>query len=240
MSGFEEAIELRSQLEFQYGEPGRYVPPPDGAVSADRMEVFLQIREATQATRLEIARTFESFPMTEEEGEELEQQPGLEIARRVFGMIGSGLGLGAQIGRFMESRNRALLENGMGMGEYTYIYVVAYHSWLGHSIGEGPHSRSKVKLDLPTVRGELRRRIVQIFQNQLDAAGPEANPVLARQLELLRDSRNPVPYADGLPPALEASLKPYRDRLEATYNPVANQFELSLNRRRGRFGIQSE
>ena len=37
-----------------------------------------------------------------------------------------------------------------------------------------------------------------------------------------------VPWEDGLPPALEAPLQPYRQRLELTYYPATNRFELPL------------
>ena len=44
----------------------------------------------------------------------------------------------------------------------------------------------------------------------------------------IRPSR-PIPtasLADGLPEILEASLRPFRDRLEASYSPMINLFEI--------------
>jgi hypothetical protein len=35
-----------------------------------------------------------------------------------------------------------------------------------------------------------------------------------------------MPWEDGLPEAFAVGLEPYRDRLEATYSPATNQFEL--------------
>ena len=43
------------------------------------------------------------------------------------------LGTAAQAGAF-----EALLEVGMGPGEYMYVYSVAYYSWLGKSPADGP------------------------------------------------------------------------------------------------------
>lgn len=240
VSGFEEAVNLRVELESEYGKPESFIPEPDGAIPPDRMEVFLRVRELTQERRQEIVSSFEELPMTEEEGRELEQKSGLEFARSLLGIIGSGVGLGGRIGRFMEARNRALLESQMGLGEYTYIYALAYYSWLKHSPQEGPHSRSRVKIDVPKIGRDLHRRLVQILQNQLEVIGSQADPALARELEKLRDDRSVIPYAEGLPPKIENSLKPYRERLESTYNPITNQFELSLNTRTGRFSFQSD
>ncbi len=240
MSGFEQAVELRAEIESRFGKPEDFVPPSDGAIAPERMEAFLRVREVTQPQRLEISRTFESFPMTEEQARELEQKSGWEIARRVLGMVGSGVGLGADIGRLMEARNRALLANDMGMGEYTYIYTLAYYSLLGHSAQDGPQSlNDQVKVDIPRLDRRVQRRMLQILQNQLQTS-PEGNPVLAAEVEKLQLEPHRVPYADGLPAQLERSLDPYRERLEATYNVVTNQFELSLNRRAGRFSIKSE
>ncbi len=49
-----------------------------------------------------------------------------------------------------------------------------------------------------------------------------------------------VPWKEGLPERMSATLEPFRERLEATYDPAVNQFELARNRRRGRFSIQAD
>ena len=43
----------------------------------------------------------------------------------VFGMVGN-------MGEFTQLRNQALLDQDMGLGEYIWIYVLVYNSWLGH------------------------------------------------------------------------------------------------------------
>ncbi len=37
---------------------------------------------------------------------------------------------------FAGARNQALLDVGMGLGEYTWIYWLTYHAWLGHPVGD--------------------------------------------------------------------------------------------------------
>ncbi len=240
-SGFEEAVELRARLEAEHGKVEEYVPPVDGVIPADRIEVFLRVREGSAEPRVTIVDTFRSFPMTEEEARKLEEESGLEAARQVLGMVGAGVGLGGRIGELLAARNAALLEHGMGMGEYTYIYVIAYYSWLQHSPQDGPENLSdNVKVNVGRLDGRVHRRISSILQNQLQAARETGNPALEREVEALEADRRRVPYADGLPPAMQATLEPYRERLEASYEEVTNQFELSLLQRKGNFSIQAE
>ena len=40
-----------------------------------------------------------------------------------------------------------------------------------------------------------------------------------------------LPWQDGLPEVLESSLKPFRDRLEASYGRITNMFEISYERK---------
>ena len=40
-----------------------------------------------------------------------------------------------------------------------------------------------------------------------------------------------LPWHDGLPEVLEPSLKPFRERLEASYSPMTNMFEISYERK---------
>ena len=54
------------------------------------------------------------------------------------------------------------------------------------------------------------------------------------------DDRDRVLWQDALPAQIAASLEPYAERLEATYSPVSNPFELLRNRREGNLSIQAE
>jgi hypothetical protein len=87
----------------------------------------------------------------------------------------------------------------------------------------------------------LSRRLLAMVQNQLAAldsldttqARVSWRDSLVGEIEACQADRLRLPWQDGLPPALAASLEPYRDRLEATYDPVANAFELSRHRKKG-------
>ena len=47
-------------------------------------------------------------------------------------MLGVPFLVGRDFGDYITRRNKVLLANEMGLGEYTWIYVTTYHSWLGH------------------------------------------------------------------------------------------------------------
>ena len=121
VSGFDDAVDTRDELEERFGEPEDFVPAPGGSIPPDRMEVFLAVRVATDEQRGRIVDLFESLPMNEEAAKRIEEAPFLEKMQAVLGITGSALGLGAAIGDFFEARNHALLEQGMGLGEYSYI-----------------------------------------------------------------------------------------------------------------------
>ncbi len=124
--GFKGAIETREVLDATFGEPGEFVPQPDGSVPPDRMEAFLFVRNATQPPRESIIAVFGQMPMSESEARELEDKPTMEKIGSIFKLTSSAFGLGREIGELMEERNKALIEAEIGMGEYSYIYTMAY------------------------------------------------------------------------------------------------------------------
>jgi hypothetical protein len=259
VEGFNEAVETRAQLDEQFGAVDEFTPAPDGAIAADRLETFLAIREATSPARDAIVAAFAEIPMSEEQARELESAPFFEKMRSIFGIVGSAAGLGGDLGDFFDARNRAMLDAGMGMGEYTYIYVVAYYSWLGHSPDDAPENAQvgtdsgsvTIRRDdaIPTGLGgisshRIRRDVIAILRSQLDALGEDADPAwrerLTDEIDTLEENAGRVPWRGEVPDSIAASLEPFRDRLEAAYDPMTNSFELLRNKRRGRFSIQAE
>jgi hypothetical protein len=72
--------------------------------------------------------------------------------------------------------------------------------------------------------------MLRLLENQLDAIGgaeqTKWRAVLRQEIERFDRESGRVAWQDGLPPAIEASLQPYRERLEAAYHPATNYFEL--------------
>lgn len=262
LKGFDQAIDLRNQVEERHGAVETYLPANDGALSAERMTAFLAVRTACSRSRQKIAETFGGFPMSDRAARELEEKPFFEKLRAVFSIGGSALGLAGELGEFFATRNQALLDQNMGLGEYTYIYVLAYNVWLDHSPQDGPgdgrividglnegddqdeREDTEKRFDLGLDR-RIRRNLIRMLHNQLQAVessepGSAWSLRLAAEIDSLEKEREALPWGSGLPAAIAASFEPYREQLDSTYSPITNTFELGRNRRQGSFSIRSE
>ncbi|HET9480893.1 MAG TPA: hypothetical protein VFP98_03985, partial [Candidatus Polarisedimenticolia bacterium] len=243
-------------LDERHGAADRFTPAPDGAVAADRMEVFLAVRDATQASRARLGAAFDALPLSEQEGRDLESQSGLKKLGSVLTILGGAMGLPREMGNFFAARNEALLRSGMGMGEYTYIYALSYYGLLGRRPASEPGSdesraesgkggRRGLRIDMP-LRPRLHRELLSMLRNQLAAvtagSGPESawTGTLRGEIEALEKDTGRTPWSDGLPAPIAASLEPYRSRLEATWSATTEPFELARSRRRGRYSIEAD
>ena len=238
--GFESAVESRKALEDQFGQPEDFIPWPDGIIPAERLEAFLSIREAMEPARTKLVESMAGIPTSEEEAEELEAKPFFEKMGAIFDVASAGMGLGAGMGDLFDARNRGLLEAKMGLGEYTYIYALAYYVWLEHPVddhGDG--------LPMPnTANRRVHRTLTAMLRSQLDALGDDATSAwgeqLAAEVETQEAAKDRLPWEDGLPEQLIASLAPYRERLEALYVPETNAFELARNKQRGSMSFETD
>jgi hypothetical protein len=243
VSGFEAAVETRAELEKKFGTTDEFTPWPGGEIPADRIETFLAVRQGTELERQDLAENFAAIPMSETEARELESKPSGEKALSIFKIIGSAMGLGGEMGDFFMARNVSLLNQDMGMGEYSYLYAVIYYSWLGHARDEGPQTgrdendRVDVQFGQPRTDSRARDDLLSMLRNQLrqdeSVASDEWTALLTAEIEAMeRDSRR-YPWRDGLPPSIEESLEPHRGRLEASYDPISNMFELVITEKEG-------
>lgn len=250
---FDGAVETREEIEARFGEPGSFVPPPDGSISPTRMEVFLAVRDDMSEVRQAITETFSRFPMTEEEERAFEKEPFFQKMARVLSFSKGVMGLGHHFGSFFHTRNQSMLQNEIGMGEYTYIYVLAYYTWLGHSQDDGPGDDPEGEkgvrgrnfdMKTPKVNRRIHANILNMLENQLDALASTPDDELAHAIEAeiaaLEEDVGRLPRQDGLPAPILASLEPYRDRLVTSYSAATNQFDLAMNRRSGPGSFTSE
>jgi hypothetical protein len=238
MRGFEQAIDQQEQLEQRFGPDEAFVPWPDGAVPTERMERFLAVRESTSPARGKIAEFFTMLPKSGEEQRQLDDSSPLEKLRFAMRIGSAGVGLAENTSQFLRERNSALDREGLGMGEYTYIYVTAYYAALGHSPGDGDeHTSDEERAErwespeaLTTFVAQLRGLHQSMGQEADDATWAAA---LAAEIEALESDSRRAPWQDGLPEAIRASIEPYRDRLDSTYNAATNPFELAHGEKRG-------
>lgn len=144
----------------------------------------------------------------------------------------------------------------MGMGEYYYIYVISYFSWLGNSPTDGPpfsvddqaggrgiiftgrrHETQEDRMD--SMLRRVHRQIFPILQNQyrrltegdVSRAKEKWRKALAAEIEAMESDRYRLPWGDGLPDILKTSLEPYKSRLESSYSAMLNIFEVITEQR---------
>jgi len=209
---FEDVGETQAELSRLYGDIEDYTPPADGGISADRVETFLRVQEQIHGPSLELAAALVSVRSLEEGGFSLSK---IKSAFQGLGSLGTGAG------RYISTRNEALLEHEMGFGEFTYLSSLVYYGWLGKSL--------VLSIDGGDDGDEIRRwaRVSKMFKGlllrQRDAARDAGDPggivsALEFQLSELALDDEWVPWVEGgLPASTEDSLAPYRERFEALY-----------------------
>ena len=114
------------QVEARFGKPSDYVPPADGAMDPARVDTFLAVRSSMAAARNSLAASLIALD------EDSKGSSGVIRKAR------AGLTLVPHLLDFVEARNQALVQHGMGLGEYMYIYGTAYFVWLDKDPADGP------------------------------------------------------------------------------------------------------
>lgn len=236
--GFEE-------LRAAYGGPAKYVPPVDGAVAADRMEVFLAARDFMSADR-------------KTAGDVLRTLDGIEVDGKSPNFIDkakAGIKLIPSMMTFIDQRNQALLEQGMGLGEYLYIYSMAYYVVLEKDLVDGPSfkisgddNNDDGSFHWETTTGDsddskadrakqIRRYLhgihLAMARNQLESLDQLGDTggirdQLEAEIATMKDEPLRLLWETSMPLNMRMSLEMYRDRLDASYDPMVNVLESGL------------
>ena len=98
-------------------------PPPGGIPTAERIEVFLDVREDLDSWRETMAIAIKKMAADRER----QREGGAKDLAR---LVNTGSDLMPIFAGFWTARNEALLAHEMGPGEYAYIYRLVYHTWL--------------------------------------------------------------------------------------------------------------
>jgi hypothetical protein len=241
MGPFRNAIETRQALVEQFGEDEDFTPTADGSIPAPRLEAFLQVREAVFATCGVLAEAHSHFEAMEQFDDQEEVDKG-EVMKAAWQSVKAAMGMGPKMGHFFEVRNNALMTAGMGLGEYSYIYAVAYGS-----------RTLALDQDATLLGGSFTRRVHhllrKILQNQLDLMDAEGERwldteeryLLKEEIDRLIEVDDALPWSGGVPPALAASLAPYEERLVALFCPDTVGMELIRNKKMAKgIGIRGD
>jgi hypothetical protein len=241
--------ETFDRMDAEYGEPSDFVPETDGSVPSGRMEVFLAVRDEMGDVQQEVSGLFYTLDGENGAGWLDKAKAGLKFLPSLF--------------IFIEERNNIMLERGMGVGEYQYIYSLAYFSLLGKDPSDGPgftvvsddeehendswqwsvnsgeegteETRAKRASEVRRFVNRVQSRVIRNQLAALDAAGfvdgmdfDVWRSELATEAEAMDRESLRFLWEEGLPDQIRASLEPYRDRLDATYDPMTSILEMGL------------
>ena len=231
----EAAERAEDRLEAEYGLVRDFTPPAGGRIAADRIEAFLAVRELMAPQRTSLNESVEALaPAAGRSG----AVGGLRAAR-------AGISMAPRLLEFAKVRNEALLEVGMGPGEYTWIYWLAYYAWLGHPVGDsllndimeeriesdGSMQMHIDGMDTEHMEWQLRRDLEAMLRNleveiAADPERAELMELVVSELAAIDADSGRMPWEEGLPEAFVDGLEPYRARFEESYSPATNPFEL--------------
>ncbi len=247
---FKDTEAMTEVLTERFGRIPDFCPDPEGTIRPERIEAFLSARDGFAPVRERITKSMEALSRGRDKDEVEVEKP-----KSVLTMMRQGFGIIPQTAEFIKTRNEALLDSEMGLGEYYYLYAVAYYSWLGKAPADGPDFQivgpdeeddfvyweredSKERRRERLLR-RLNRMLLPMLHNQREKliaeggakASGEWQQILEREIEALEEDRERLLWQDSLPEVIEASLRPYRDRLEASYNPMTNPLEVMIEQR---------
>ncbi len=216
-----------------------YSPPFGGIPSAERLQSFVDVRRDQAEWRLNVAMAFDEFMVKKEAN----QSGGF---KHFLNLLRSTTRMAPSLASFWSSRNAALKEHEMGPGEYTYIYCLAYFTYLGYDPGDGAQdseldfgksSRSGIQIDTDGESTEVERReaacrrvhdLMLPMLQAVDRTGSSEDWLNELDLELavLEESPLRYPWRDGAPRMLSDAFRPVHLELEQQYNVAVNPVEL--------------
>ena len=233
----EELEVQQDELRDRFGSLDTFTPAADGTIAPAALETFLTVRDSLLARSEDMAAIIATL---DGEAGKLEK-------------IRAGMKLIPHLVQYIGLRAAVLLEQDMHPGQYTYIYALAYYSWLGHDPGDGPDfqldsdddnngirwSDDSHGDDAHADRARRARRALNDLMlgwlgSQLEAettAGREESEWAANlraELDALRADPERLAWESALPEPLERSLTPYREALDHRYAELLNALEVSL------------
>lgn len=235
MPPLDRAVTVQKELNAALGDRDTYVPPA-GVPEAARLEAFLAVRRAVMPHCARFTEFKAEMGRMDELGSKSDKPGKGEMFRAITSVTGSVLGLVGDIGKLNEARNRALLDQRMGLGEYTWIYTLVYHSWLGYPVADradaddGEGDGERVEKLRAALLGMMRRHAGALAE----AGRPEAAAAWRDEADRMERAAAEVPFgAGGLPPEYVAAFEARADDLRATWCEPMAEFELGEVRRSG-------
>ncbi len=233
-SRMEGALESQELLTNRLGMAEEYVPSRSGAVSAERLAIFVDVSMKMEEKRAALEYQLRRGYSVEQYV--VDAKTDVAMRRVIHGAVLQPLG------KYLSARNRALLKAEMSLGEYLYIYSLAHYSRSGKSPDEVPEifqgrgrrdRRIYIEnhpLSAPDVGRRYHRFALSVARNQLASMDPygEGYKELAREIGKLEGNPQRVLWADRLPWDIETVLARYAKILGRTYHPKTSFIEFPL------------
>jgi len=227
MNDFKDAIADRETLDARHGDQPDFTPSADGTIAPERMEAFLAVRAAAMTLCDEFMTTAGKFEQMDELDEDASRK---EAFSGIMNLTGDIFMMVPRLGGYYQARNGTLLDVGMGLGEYTYIYVLVYGDRLR---GEGQTEEADF-LSSGDPNARVCEALRQMLRNQQGVTDDVAmQSLLEEELSRLEEHTESIPWQGALPPAIAASIAPYREQLDAVFCPATVGLEFSKNRQSG-------
>ncbi len=239
---YSHAWDKREQLEQQFGPRAEYQPGAGPTVSKADLDRFLAIRRAlvpqcTQATnnnaRIAALEQFDG----------VENAPKSAILKQSLVSISGMFHTAKGLGDFALARNQALLDQGMGYGQYTWIYVMTYYAGLAQTPILGMSENSPGNMPSGARDAVLRMMAAKVdsLQARANAAvDPQGQAHWRATAQLWSDEhaamttdRSRLPFAAGSPADLTTAIEPKRDTLLDYFCPATDALELMLIKEHG-------
>jgi len=237
---------VSGELAARFGPPASWQPDPGPALPTTDVWTFVAVRETLQVAGADLARQIRTLDGTGPAGAVAKVRAVMSfvpavvgyLARRDAVLLEADLHPGAYLYLYSSSYF-VLLGHDPGAGPDFDVSggedgPGAVVKWEfgdepqdAGSGGESPAERQR------RVRRELNRELRQVLENQLAAVQAAGRgdggwaSELAAEIARLNQDRWRIPWQDGLPAELAASLETYRAELEATWVPELNVLEVA-------------
>lgn len=236
---FSKAVDAQEQLNASFGTRNEFIPPCQG-LTCDRVEAFLQVRESMMQDCAGFEEVQAKFKVMDDLDNSEEEPSKGEIVKGVGNIMGAVFSIGGKIGNVTLVRNEALLANEMSLGEYNWLFILIYYSWLDYQPNTGFDTDSDRGLT-----GTERELILALMEKHAADCEKNGDGVSAKnwreEAGKMKRSGEGVPFKDKpFPAALVRILQPYQHDLESRYCPAMAEFELGSIKKEGFFGFRTE
>lgn len=216
---------MQEDLKQRFGDRDAFVPA--ATLDPARLAIFLTVRDSLVARGTTVA---EDLRQLKEIGQRAEAKDRSVIDRILQGtnVARGGIGLASRAMDYTLRRGQALLQVGMGDGEYGYWFALSYFSYLEWDPAAEDTVTATTRVRSDTGAGTTLAAMRETFIKQLRnleaqlAAAPHRDRETEELLALVRGEiaatagEGRFPLAGRIPAAWRAVLDGARDRIEAT------------------------